>query len=71
MKSKIIILLVVLLSACCPSEKPTKNQYAKYQIVSETPKWITYKVSEGHFMCIPNYNADKGAIPTILKVKDE
>ena len=50
------------MSACC--SKPSLNQY---QVIEENAKWVTYKIDDMCFLCVPNYNADKGAVPVMLK----
>ena len=62
MKKYWILIVVVLMSACC--SKPSLNQY---QGIGENSKWVTYKIDDTHFLCVPNYNADKGAVPVMLK----
>ena len=50
------------MSTCC--SKPSPKQY---QVIGENAKWVTYKIDDTHFLCVPNYNADKGAVPVMLK----
>lgn len=70
MKKLLILMVAVLMSACC--SKPSSNhntQYNQYQVIDENGKWVTYKIDDTHFLCVPNYNADKGAVPVMLEVK--
>ena len=41
----------------------------QYQVIDENGKWVTYKIDDTHFLCVPNYNADKGAVPVMLEVE--
>lgn len=62
---------VILLSSCC-SKSPSQGVISNgYQVIDDNPKWTTYKIDETHFICVPNYNADKGAVPVMLEVKDK
>lgn len=74
MKKLLILMVAVLMSACC--SKPSFNhgtQCSQHQVIdmNSNGKWITYKVDDTHFLCIPHYNADEGAVPVMLEVKKE
>ena len=56
------MIVAVLMYACC-----SKQSLNQYQVVDENSKWVTYKIDDTHFLCVPNYNADKGAVPVMLK----
>lgn len=73
MKRLVILIATALMAASCvnTSTEGTKSICSDYQIVDENGKWVTYKVDETHFLCVPNYNADKGAVPVMLEVKKE
>ena len=64
MKECLILIVAVLMSACC--SKPSLNQY---QVIGENAKWVTYRIDDMCFLCVPNYNADKGAVRVMLKVE--
>lgn len=70
MKRLIILIFISLVSVSCvgTSIKGTKGKYSEYQIVDNNNKWITYKVDDAHFLCIPNHSADIGAVPLVLKI---
>lgn len=40
-------------------------------MIDKNGKWVTYKIDDTHFLCVPNYNADKGSVPVMLEVKKE
>lgn len=70
MKRLVTLIAVALVTASCVNTSTEdKGRYSEYQIVDENGKWVTYKVDETHFLCVPNYNADKGAVPVMLEVK--
>lgn len=71
MRRLVILITTALMAASCvnTSTEDTKSRYSDYQIVDENGKWVTYKIDETHFLCVPNYNADKGAVPVMLEVK--
>lgn len=73
MKRLVILIATALMAASCvnTSTEDTKSRYSDYQIVDENSKWVVYKVDETHLLCVPNYNADKGAVPVMLEVKKE
>ena len=62
MKKCLILIVTVLMSACC-----SKQSLNQYQVIGENSKWVTYKIDDTHFLCVPNYSADKGAVPVMLK----
>ena len=47
------------------------NMFFHCQIVQRAKdhkgEWVTYKIDDTHFLCVPNYNADKGAVPVMLE----
>ncbi len=70
-KDKLLIVVIALLFAFIGCSKPTKhiNNYYKYDEINSNAKWITYKLNDTHYLCVPNSGADKGALPVILEIK--
>ena len=51
MKKLIILMVAVLMSACCNNPSPNHNaQYNQYQVIDENGRWITYKIDDSHFL---------------------
>ena len=68
----LILIVAVLMSACYSNPSSNYNtQYNQYQVIDRNGKWVTYKIDNKHFLCVPNYDADKGAVPVMLKINHE